>query len=577
MPLIAISASIIADSSIAAGATLPRPGYGTGSYGGGPYGSILGTALDASIGADSVFSATLINKIQIAASLIANSAFAGVNASIVQDASAILGDSTCDGYLSGGTPVTVQRFGNFGTGDLGIGPYGGASPLLQVEGATSLSLTSVSVAFTDLLDFTFLPALVPGNYSISPPLTILGVVPQSAKSVILLTTTQANISYTVTVQAAKSLSLNFLDLTHNQATFTGSLQSPTFFGVATGPTRVRAVFAQPMLLDVNLTNPANYTVQDIDGTNLPVLSATSEQATNPTSVLLTLGVALTTQTFYDLTLAASIQTNGGQSVEPPTSVFQWVSSLGQVSIPEGAFSGEVLNGLFGIHNGLVFFSPALVNSAANSIIQVDEVDVCTKAYDEYHFPQPVDPPPFFTHGGGLYPTPPSFLNSPSVLWVDFPLLFEAKLELGFHPNDIMPQAVDGAVSVTFQEPWTPSRVALLNNTAWYLFNNTGLTVPPTFITADNLTPIPPGPTSILILHAPMDGGSSFAGTPTAAWAGAAQFQANSTMIGVPIPDVPILTGPVGNANVTAAATVTYHPTLPMLADSFVSATLSKFP
>lgn len=46
----------------------------------------------------------------------------------------------------------------------------------------------------------------------------------------------------------------------------------------------------------------------------------------------------------------------------------------------------------------VFFSPASEQAAANSVIQIESVDVCTIAYDAYVIPLPVDPPPLFTYG-----------------------------------------------------------------------------------------------------------------------------------------------------------------------------------
>lgn len=601
MPLIAISADIVADSSVGAD-LLPVPqaddGYGLGSYGLSHYGSVfrtpLGTAdltANSSVAANATIlyaaqlaalanssvSADLHTPVHVDASLVADSSVSATAVKHTSDSAALVADSSVGGFLSGGTPVVIQRHGYFGIGDYGIGPYGGAATPFQVESAVSLGLTSVRLEFTDLLDFTFGPTLAPSNYVISPPLVVLAVIQESAKSLVLLTTAQSNITYTVTATVGRSLFDTLLDQFHNQATFLGSQQSPTFFGVATTPTRVRAVFQQPMLLDANLTDPSNYTLEDVRGFPITVFSVTPEQPTNPSSVLLSLATPLVTQNFYELTLSTTIHTTLGSPVDPPTSVFQWVSTPNQTTVSVGAFSGEVQNGLYGIHNGLVFFSPALVTSAANSIIQVDEIDVCTKAFDEYHFPLEVDPLPFFTFGGTISPAPQSLLNSAASLWVNFPRLFEAKLELGFHPSDVMPQAVDGPVSATFQEPWAIDRVALLNNASWRLFDNTGLTVPPTFITADNLTPIPPGPTSILILYAPMAGESSFQGTPHALWQGTAQVTADSALNATPRPEVPVIGGPSGAATVTARAGVKYQSAVSMQTDSFVSATLTKFP
>jgi hypothetical protein len=421
-----------------------------------------------------------------------------------------------------------------GGGGLGGSSLGGGNPPFAVESAIALSHTSVRVRFTDLIDFTFGPILNAANYTISPGLVVNSVAQESAQTVVLGTAPQAAGVYTVSVQQGKSLNGQLLDINNNEATFNGISTTPSFFAVATSPTRVRAVFDVPMLNDSNLSNPANYTLTDLAGTSVTVLSATPEQATHPLSVILILGSALHDEAFYQLTVSASVKTETNESVSPASSAFQWVSGVGTVAIPIDAFSGEVQGGLYGLHAGLVFFSPALITPIGNSIIQVDEVDVCTRAYDTYTPPQPIDPPTLYTFGGAVHTT----IGATSVLWAPFPRNFEAKFDLGFSPQltvDVVPPADDTSCSVVLRQPFDPSQVALLNDTAWYLFNNTGLVTPPVFITANNAAgPIPAGPNTIIVLHEHLVADSGMAvAKPTTRQAIAATLPGNSTVKATP--------------------------------------------
>jgi hypothetical protein len=149
---------------------------------------------------------------------------------------------------------------------------------------------------------------------------------------------------------------------------------------------------------------------------------------------------------------------------------------------------------------LVFFSPALETAAANSVIQVDQVDVCTRAYDEYKPPKPIDPGVLFTHGLDVTPVQGTTLNNAGiVLWVGFPRLVDAKLELTDTREDTLPAPVDGPADAILTEAWDLAYVSLLNNVAWKLFDNAG--EPPTYFkTADNLAPIPAGTVTVINLQ-----------------------------------------------------------------------------
>jgi hypothetical protein len=401
----------------------------------------------------------------------------------------------------------VDLIGEYGSGEYGSGPYGSAFPPYGLESVTALTPTLVRVRYTALFDSSFPALLSPGNYSIFPTLVVHAVILESAQTVLLITDPQSEIVYTLTISDARGYFGQPLDPALNSKNFLGVPTAPTFFAVATRKTRVRAVFSEPMLQNAALTDPLHYALTDLDGNPLPIVSVVAEQATNVRSTVLTVGQDLVDERHYKLTALTGIITVTLKPLTPDTSVFQWVENVLNVSIPVERFSGEVQNGLYGIHNGLVFFSPALVTSAANSIIEIDEVDVCTKAYDEYHFPQPIDPRVLFTHGAGLVPTPTVTTLNADALWAKFPRLVEATISLGNKLEDTVPPPDDTGCDVTMQEPWDPAFVSLLNNPYWKLFDNAG-TPPLYFATASNLAPIPPGGTTYLILKMTMAGGSS---------------------------------------------------------------------
>lgn len=367
----------------------------------------------------------------------------------------------------------VDLIGPYGSGEYGAGPYGSAYPPFGIESATALTNTLVRVRYTALFDAAFPPLLSVSNYSISPALTILAVALESAQTVLLTTNPQNQVVYTVTVQEALGYFGQPLDPNLDEAMFQGILALPSFIAIATSKTRVRAFFSEVMLQNPSLTDTSQYVLTDLNNNPIPILSVVQEQATDVRSTVLLLGADLTDERHYRLTLLNGIVSEWTLTpVNPDTSVFQFVSNPLTQSIPVNLFSGEVQNGLYGIHGGLVFFSPALVNSAANSIIQVEEVTVCTKAYDEYHFPQPLDPPVLFTHGAGVTPTPGvTTLNSTAALWAKFPRLVEARFEIGFLPSDTVEPPQDTSVSIVMSEQWDLSYVSLLNSTSWRTFDS----------------------------------------------------------------------------------------------------------
>jgi hypothetical protein len=389
--------------------------------------------------------------------------------------------------------------GAFGQDEYGSSPYGSAADSFRVIGALALDPTTVLVQFSLPLNLGFPPILDSANYSI-PGLTVVAVQVYNATTIRLITSVQLFGVYTVTVTAALSQSGAILNPLFKTATFTGVPSIPQYLPVGVRKTRLRLVFSEPMLLNVAILDPASYLVTDIQGNVVPVTSVTSEQgASNPRAVVLLLGTDMTAAEWYVTTVGPGIVSAiSGLTVVPATQKLQWIEPTLATSIPIAKFSGEVQSGLLTDHAGLVYFSPALDAAVSDSIIQVDSVEVCTKAFDVYAFPVMADPPVLYTFGTSAALA--GSLNSQTVLWAAFPRLVEARTNLQVQHVDVGPQAVDGPCTATFTEPWDPSFVSLLNNSAWLLFDNTSMATPPVFICANNLGPIPPGPTTTIILQ-----------------------------------------------------------------------------
>lgn len=474
-----------------------------------------------------------------------------------------------------------MTIGYYGGDGFGISPYGSIPPQVGVLNATSLNSTHVEVNFTLLLDFMYLPILTIGNYSISSGLTVIGVTQTADNAVVLTTIPQSNILYTVTVSQARSTFGTLLNPAQNSTTFTGSEPIPGFLAVALTSRRVRLLFSQVLAAGSALSDVANYTVTDLNSNVLTILSATPEQSINPLSVILTLSSSLGESDFYVATVSSNIKTIYNLSVLPSTYVFQWLKSDNQFQVPLSSFSGEVSGGLLGDPDGLVFFSPALNVSTPNSIIQVEDIDVCTTAYDSYTQPSPIDPIPLFLYGGGLVPTPnpdPYLLNQ-CVLWAPWPRNFEAQINLGFTGEgnqDFYTPPVDTSCSIIINQQFALGYVALLNDPAWYLLPalSPPQSVPPMFITADNLAPIPPGPETIIVLRVQLGGTSAFA-PPTATKHGlmSTDLDGFSTFIGAAGPPPVVLAGaalPAPGASVRARGSVVAHATAHLAGQGFLS-------
>lgn len=373
-------------------------------------------------------------------------------------------------------------------------------PLLFVAVAP-LSPFVVEVTFSHDLDPGFAANFNPINYSIAPFLNILSLVPGPTPNVIRLNTAeQGDVLYTLTVATGRSTGTDLLNPPNQSLPFAGFFITPRFQAAAQAFRKVQIVFSATMQVNGAFTNPNNYAVRDLNGNVIPVTAVAAVGNAPITRAELTLGADLVKGGYYIAQVDAAVQTTGGLSMNPAIDVFRWnvmeaPITTGPITIPIRDFSGEVSGGLLGQPAGQVFFSPALDVAAPNSIIQVEDVSLCTRAFDAYEFPNPPDPTPFFTHGGG----PVSLLGAPGVvLWAPADRLGQARVELGDMRADTLPTPIDGLTEMTLFEPIDTSRGGFLNDARWHLYDGS----PTTFSTYDNLTPAGPGGAEYL--RAPYD-------------------------------------------------------------------------
>ena len=391
--------------------------------------------------------------------------------------------------------------GAYGQDGYGTSPYGSvpSASSFRVVGASSLNTTAALVSFSFPINLGYPPFTNPANYVI-PGLTVTGAAIYNATTVRLTTTPQSYSLYTVTVAQGQSGGGDPLDPLYRTATFTGTPSIPVFLPTGIRKTTIRLAFTEAMLLNAAILDPLSYTVTDIQGQTVGVFGVTSEQgASNPIAVTLTLASDMGPAEWYVVTVGSGVVSAlSGLAVVPASQKFQWIEPTLNTVIPIIKFSGEASGGLLTDHAGLVYFSPALDAAVGGSIIQIDSVEVCTKAYDEYVLPAPPDPPALFCFSG--LTSPAGALNTDAVLWGGFPRLSEAQTNLAATYIEPVAAPVDGPATATFTEQWDLSYVALLNNPAWALYDGLTSVTPPTFICANNLGPIPPGATTVVVLQ-----------------------------------------------------------------------------
>ncbi len=131
---------------------------------------------------------------------------------------------------------------------------------------------------------------------------------------------------------------------------------------------VRIAFDVVMMDSGALVDPASYTVADLNGSPIGVSSVSKATATSPRAVILHLASDLTTTFTYEVTVGGAVVTATSQAVIPATRTFEWIATPSSFTFPIPISGEESDDDFFGNCRGLVFFSPALTYSAANSII-----------------------------------------------------------------------------------------------------------------------------------------------------------------------------------------------------------------
>jgi hypothetical protein len=338
----------------------------------------------------------------------------------------------------------------------------------------------------------------PASYVI-PGLTVSEVfaVESYPRSVFLITSEQLDNTYTLTV----SLSVEgaFGDpLGDNVATFQGTIVVPSFFATAQSDTKVMLTFLATMQVDAALVDPFNYTVTKIDGTLLTV-SEVNVVGTEDRHVELILEDALVSGNAYAVRVDSAVHTLGDESVYPDVDVFHWIKRVGPILMDIADFSGEVSSGLLGQPDGQIFFSPAFEVSTANSMIEVDSISLCTRAYDVYEIPTLPDPPTFFTWPPPSGAMADSLLNGDGRLAATAERLGQARVIIHDLREDTLTAPVDGPCDATLVETIDITRAGFLNDSRWETFPalTAGIGA---FTTADNLTSIGPGPTQNINLQ-----------------------------------------------------------------------------
>jgi hypothetical protein len=388
----------------------------------------------------------------------------------------------------------------FGASPYGESAYGGEpDTTFRLISARSINHHTTTLTFSGPPKLDSAETLDPANYFIqSTPgghiLRVQRVIPDSdPNSLQVLTDEQVYSLYNLQLGSLISISGEPLDPSYSTTRFTGFPSHGTFTAQSIRTDAVLVLFNQAMLVDSNLTNPLNYLIQDVTGSMVTVTNVVPNYLSNPTRVTLQLGSSVIAGVSYYLTVSRSVVSSSGMTVLPPTSVISWFNKHPLAKIPISSFSGEVQGSLFGNPQGLVFFSPALVpGGSPNSVLQIEGVETCTDASDTYRIPPTSRATPSLYIFNNLRPSGPpqvSVLNR-DFLFTDFYQMNEAQMNLLDNQEDIIEPPVDIGASLRMVEVYPPTRVALLNSPGWIL-NGGGANPPYPFVTADNLSPLPP--------------------------------------------------------------------------------------
>lgn len=285
--------------------------------------------------------------------------------------------------------------------------------------------------------------------------------------------------------------------------FIGLHQIPSIIVAAQSPTKVEVVFSVAMSIDSNFLNAASYTITQVEGSiQVPVLSVEASGPLPIQRVTLEIGTPLESKRYYFLNVSHSVISLTGDFSVPDYDRFQWKDQTTPIfrsplEIPIQDFSGEVRGGILGQPDGLVFFSPAYDDVASTSTIELEQLSVCTLAYDSYEMPNPPDPAPLRTWGPGNT----SVLGPTSVLWAPHDRLGLPRMDLKYEPHEAQFEpAYDLNLTAVLAETIDITKGGgFMNDLRWKTFPGTGATV---FKTAANKTTIGPGPTTPLHLDWP---------------------------------------------------------------------------
>ena len=338
--------------------------------------------------------------------------------------------------------------GKFGRSQFGLTGYGGSPDPFAVTDALALDIQTVRVHFNALVDLRDSNLVNPLKYVISPTTTVHHVFVETAGAVLLRTDPLTQFVYTLTVNDIVSLLGRVLDPNPSVVSFDGYLK----IGFRPQPVsayKVRLLFDRTMLRNTALVSASSYTVTHLDGTSIPVVRAEAEGPPDaPVAVALTVYTAWPA---YMVLLASvvsdEVQTADGHIITDSVQDFRWIAGVPRATVPFNGFSGEAHGGLLGSPAGQVFVSPALQVPAPNSVIQVEEVSVCTRAYDVYTFPEKRDPSLLFTFKAGA----PRTTLGGGVLFAGFESLTDARLDLHDYRLDTFESASDSRCIATVTE------------------------------------------------------------------------------------------------------------------------------
>lgn len=239
----------------------------------------------------------------------------------------------------------------YGGSAFGLDLYGGASLLLQLVSAEATNPYTVVLTFSSPLNLADPETLNPANYYIdvvsegtaigAPQLVAAG---PDAHSLKLVTTEQEYTLYRVSVSGlVEAENGATMDIEADTAEFTGAPGegNVSFRGRAIRQNGIHLVFTRPMLVDSALVNPANYTVTDIFGGSLPILSVAANKPSSASRVVLNLGGSMTPSVGYVVHVDPAVKTTNGLSIIPADTMVIWTHRARSTKVPFSVFTKEV--------------------------------------------------------------------------------------------------------------------------------------------------------------------------------------------------------------------------------------------